>query len=230
MATLNNLCFLFLILIWLLCLTYHGQVAEPGLKAQAAVTPNPVTVPPLQCPCHLQPAMTVSCRKLPVPGSPPRPSRTSLFGSNMAFLPQAGCRTFWASPNPLHSNLNGWPILPRPCDVLASFVTLQTPVLLQPSSSVYCPFVPATTRAGSLLTGSSSVLCCSAHICKTQLGFAFRFCLSPGQEFSTQTQTPATLSVLGVWDMARKMHVHGSFWSNSGRLLPCAKGRHMLDS
>lgn len=162
--------------------------------------------------------MTVGCRELPVPGSPPRPSRTSLFSSNIAFLPQAGCRPSWGSPKPLHSNLNGRPVLPSPCDVLASFVTVskhpfcfsQAHLFTVPLSPL--PHGPALS-AQELLPRS---LLFSSYLQNPslKLGFVLRFCLAPGQEFSTRTQPPATLSVLGGWDMARKMLARGSFWSN----------------
>lgn len=101
----------------------------------------------------------------PHPSSSPLPSSlASSFCKPLPGLPLASSRMSCGSPWPLLSNLNASAWSPRPlqCPNLICHCS-QTPVLLQPSSSVYCPLVPAVTRAISPTHGTlshiSAILC-----------------------------------------------------------------------
>lgn len=80
----------------------------------------------------------------------------------LPFLPQAGCRMSRGSPTPLQSNLNGWSILPSPCDVLASFVTVSKyPFCFSQAHLFTAPLSPPPHGPFLYSRGSSRDLCCT---------------------------------------------------------------------
>lgn len=194
------------------------------------------------CPARDSSLPGSGCPQSPVPAACRSPPLLPVASINpLPGLPLAGSRMSCGSPWPLLSHLNGSAWSPRSlqCPNLICHCS-RTPVLLQPSSSVYCPLVPAVTRAISPTHGTLS------HVSAILWSFS-KLQMKAGPSLQGLIQGGVSPLIPGprplggssgseVMNPCSKRHMHNISHANPGRPWtlgvlvknPSAKGRHIL--